>query len=180
MRHSNCRRQRSAFTLVEIMVVSFLMAFLATLLGVVWSGFGRPLTDAITRAQIAQEVHLAVAALARDFGGNLAGPDGRLGFMSNGKLVGRMDADGSMLRLCFDGGAVADGLAEWADPDIVISYLVQDGNLVRWNEFSGSTFVVARGVQQLAVTELDHGVQLQITFVARNLTRTYTLIGLEP
>src|SRR5262249_39990475 len=146
----------------------------------VWSGFGRPLADSITRAQIAQEANLAAAALARDFGGNLAGPDGRLGYIPNGKFIGRMVVDGNTLRLCYDGGTVVDGSAEWADPDTVISYFVEDGNLVRWNESAGTTFIVARYAQQLAVAEETNGVQLQITFSLHDLTRTYTLIGLDP
>ena len=85
-----------------------------------------------------------------------------------------------MLRLCFDGGIPADGLAEWGDPDSVITYQVQDGNLVRWDESAGTTFTVARYVQQLQLADTGNGVEIKLTFAYRNLTRTYTLVGLDP
>lgn len=180
MNNSQPRTARPAFTLVEVMVVSGLMTILAMLLAAIWSGLGRPLLDSASRAQISQEANLAAAALARDFGGSLAGSDGRLGYQVNGKLVGRMQPADSVLRLCFDGGNVVDGLAEWGAPDTVITYEVQDGNLVRWDESSGTLFTVARYVQQMQLTSQDNGVEIKLTFAYRNLTRTYTLVGLDP
>jgi hypothetical protein len=174
------RRRSNGFTLAEVMVVSFLTTLLALILSAAWAGLGRPLVEAAARAQIAQEVNLAAAALARDFGGTLPGTEGQLGGLTDGKLVGHIEPAGSSLRLCFDGGALPNGLADWGDPDTVITYEVQDGNLVRWNESSGTTFTVARYVQQLQVADDGSGVEIRLRFVHRNLDRTYTLIGLEP
>jgi type II secretory pathway pseudopilin PulG len=174
------RRNRRAFTLVEILVVSALMILLAMVLTSLWSGLGRPLVEASARAQIAQDANLAAAALAGDFGGSLTNQEERLGGLADGKLVGRMQPDGSILRLCFDGGTPADGLAEWGDPDTVISYEIQNGDLVRWDERAGTTFTVARNVQQMVLEDLGTGVEIQLTFAYRNVTRTYTLVGLDP
>ena len=132
MIHTAHKTERAAFTLVEMLLVSTMMTVLAMLLTVTWSALGRPLTDAATRSRICEEANLAAASLARDFGGNLASSDGRLGFPANGKLVGRMQPGDTVLRLCYDSGNFADGLAEWADPDTVISYQVQNGSLVTW------------------------------------------------
>ncbi len=180
MRNKKPTHCRPGFTLAEVMVVSFLTTMLALILSEVWAGLGRPLVEATARAQIAQEVNLAAAALARDFGGTLPGADGQLGGLADGKLVGHIEPAGTALRLCFDGGIAPNGLADWGDPDTVITYEVQDGNLVRWNENSGTTFTVARYVQQMQVADDGSGVEIRLTFVYRNVDRTYTLVGLEP
>ena len=177
---SKVRHHHRAFSLVEVLVVSALTTILATILASLWSGLGRPLVDASARAHIAQDANLAAAALARDFGGSLTNSEDRLGGLADGRLVGRMQPDSSVLRLCFDGGVSPDGLAQWGDPDTVITYEVQDGNLVRWDERAGTTFVVARNVQQLELEDLGTGVQIKLTFAYRNWTRTYTLVGLDP
>jgi type II secretory pathway pseudopilin PulG len=173
-------RLRTAFTLVEVLVAGSLMALLSMLLASVWSGFGRPMVEAAARAQIAQDANLAAASLARDFGGSLANAEGRLGGIAVGKLVGRMQPDGAVLRLCFDGGPAPDGVAEWGDPDTVITYQIQDGNLVRWDEQSGTVFTVARNVQEWHLDDQGTGVEIRLTFSYRNMTRTYTLVGLDP
>jgi type II secretory pathway pseudopilin PulG len=176
---SRPRNSREGFTLVEVLVVGALMTLLAMLLQTSWSGFGRPLIEAIARARIAEDANMAAATLARDFGGSLPGNGSHSGSLATGKLVGRMEPDGIMLRLCFDGGA-DNGLADWGDTDTVITYLVQDGNLVRWDETAGTTFVVAHNVQSWELTDLGNGVEIRITFSYRTITRTYTLVGLDP
>jgi prepilin-type N-terminal cleavage/methylation domain-containing protein len=171
---------RRAFTLVEVLLVSAMMTLLAMLLTTTWSGLGRPLVDAAARAHLSQEANLAAAALARDFGGNLPSSDGHLGFPANGKLVGRMQPGDNTLRLCFDSGGFANGLADWAAPDTVITYQVQNGNLVRWDENAGTTFIVSRYVDTMQLTDQGNGVEIKLTFDYRGMTRTYTLVGLGP
>ena len=171
---------RCAFTLVEVMVVSSLTTMLALVLASVWSGLGRPLVEATERAQIAQEAHLAALSLAHDFGGSLATNDARLGSLAEGQLVGRMQPNGTILRLCFDGGPAPDGLADWGDLDTVISYQVQNGSLIRWNENTGATFTVARNVQEMQLVDEGNGVEIKLTLAYRNITHTYTLVGLDP
>jgi prepilin-type N-terminal cleavage/methylation domain-containing protein len=177
---SNSQNRHAGFTLVEVLLVSGLTSLLALILAGVWSGLGRPLVEAVARGQITREANLAADALARDFGGTLPGTQGCLGGVAEGKLVGRMQPANLVLRLCFDGGPVADGLADWGEPDTVISYEVQDGNLVRWDERSGTTFTVAQNVQQMELAEQGNGVEIKLTFAYHNITRTYTLVGLDP
>jgi type II secretory pathway pseudopilin PulG len=174
------RRRCAGFTYVEMMVVCTMTTALAMLLSSLWSGLGRPMADAMASAQIAQEANLAAAALARDFGGSLADSSARLGSPAAGKWVGRMQPAGALLRLCFDGGTTPDGIAEWGAPDTVISYLVHDGHLVRWDENAGTTFIVASYVQQMQLDDQGNGVEIQLTFAYRNQSRTYTLMGMDP
>jgi prepilin-type N-terminal cleavage/methylation domain-containing protein len=172
--------RRTGFTLVEVMVVSGLMTMLAMLLAATWSVLGKPLIEASAQARVAHEANLAVAALTRDFGGSLPGNAGRIGQIKHGKLVGRMQVANSVVRLCFDSLGTPNGIADWDDPDTVISYEVLDGNLVRWDEQAGTTFVVARHVTDFEALEQGGGVRIRLTFAHRHVTRSYTLIGLDP
>ncbi len=173
------KHRRSAFTLVELLVVAMLTTLLAMLLASVWSGLGRPISDALASAHITQEANLAAAALARDFGGSLPESSARLGYAVDGQWVGRMQPGGTELRLCFD-GPVSDGVAQWAPPDTVIDYYVQGGRLIRANESDGSTFVVARHVTHLDLVDEGASVQIRLTFAFRQLTKTYTFVGFDP
>jgi prepilin-type N-terminal cleavage/methylation domain-containing protein len=172
--------RRPAFTLVEVLVASSLMTTLAVLVATTWSALGRPLVESVARAQIAQDASLAASTLARDFGGYLPGNEGRVGGTADGLLVGCVQVSHTILRLCFDGGSSPDGLAEWADPDHVITYQVQDGDLVRWDEQSGSTFIVARHVDEMALDNVAGGIEIRLTFMHRGWTRVVTLVGVVP
>ena len=173
------RCRRSGFTLLEATIVSALMAFPAVMISATWSGFVRPTADITQRCRVAQEANLAVASLTRDLCGSLA--EDRTGSKTKFKVVGRMQPANSQLRLCFDGGSSPNGLADWASPDIIITYEVQSNKLIRWNETSGTTFTVARDVDKFEAQDLGSGkVQIKLTFKYRKITQTYTLIARDP
>ncbi|HLA83990.1 MAG TPA: hypothetical protein VJL29_04275 [Thermoguttaceae bacterium] len=175
---SELRRPRGkGFTLMELMIVSMMTTFLAMLFASAWAGFGQPSADTLVRCQIAQEAQLAVTSLAADLGGSL--PNAPTGVRENGRLVGRLSV-GSQLKLCFDGGDL-NGTADWTDPDVVITYYVNDDNqLVRWNETADTDFVVASNVESMSPTDRLEGVRIDLTFLFRNESRTYTLITEDP
>jgi hypothetical protein len=186
MRASERRRrhQRRGFTTVEVSLVSGLMVLLAMILGATWSAFGRTLIDADTRCRLVLEARMAATALAHDLGGYL--PASTAGGRADGRLVGRI-ANGSQLRLCFDGGPpneLPNGLPDWGSPDTVITYsITTDGQapeLVRLDESTGAKFTVARYVKEMIISELGSGVQIQLTLSYRNLTQTYTLSTIDP
>ena len=158
-------------------MVSGLMVLLVSLLGQMWSGLGRPTADVAARCRVAHEARLSSAALSRDLGGSLDCPAGRAGRKALGKLVGRLQPNGSELWLCFDGGAAPNGTADWAAPDTVIVYQVQSGRLVRWDQAANTTFTVARHVDALVVQDLGDRVKISLTFRYRGVSRTYTLIA---
>src|SRR5437867_9022904 len=143
IKSTDARCRHGGFTLMEAMIVSALMVFLAALLSMAWSGMGRPLVDAIARSRVAQEATLALTSIARDWGGNLADASGDQG---QGRLVGRMVVGGSELRLCFDGSASPNGLPDWGPPDTVIIYEVQSAKLLREDQNAGTIFTVAENV----------------------------------
>ncbi|MFI5460974.1 MAG: hypothetical protein ACHRXM_36660 [Isosphaerales bacterium] len=176
------RRPPDGFTVVELTIVSGLMTLLALLLAASWRGFCRPAFDAASRCRIAQEANLAAAALARDLGGSLSNPEGRLGPKTNAVFVGRMQPSPTWLRLCFHGGSDVDLTPKWSAPDTLISYQAQGDALVRWDENAGTTVTVAKGLSAFSVVplELDNGVAITMTFSDRDVSLTYAFIALDP
>jgi prepilin-type N-terminal cleavage/methylation domain-containing protein len=170
------------FTLVEVMVVSGLAVLLTTLLGAIWAGFCLPTIDAASRCKIAMEANHAAASFARDLGGSLADPAGRLGGTKDAAFVGRSIPSPGYLRLCYHGGTGTDMTPSWAAPDSVISYQLQGQNLVRTDEIANTAVVVATGVTAFDAEPLSsaNGVSLTLTFTVRNLSLTYTLVALDP
>ena len=157
---------RKGFTLVEVTVVSVLMAVLAVLLSSAWVGVGRTAADLIGRSQLVQERDMAVAALSRDLGGCSVEPDARTGEKINGRwLKWEYPNNDSLpsnqdLKLYYDGGTDSSGdpLANTvvhylvaSDPDPNVSTLI----LVRRKTVNGGTptdFTVARNVYSMTVT----------------------------
>ena len=171
------RSMAPGFTLTEVMIVSVLMSFLVVLLSSAWAGFGRPTAEVVARCRLAQEANLAAESLLTDLAGNLA--DQPAGTRRAGREVGRMVVAGSELRLCFD-GQPTDGTADWAAPDTVVVYDVQSGNLVRANQLTGTVIVVAGNVDQMLLTQEADGLHVQLTFVYRGMSRTFTMVAKEP
>jgi len=172
-----CRNRRGGFTLTEVMLVGGLMSLLVLLISGAWRGLGRSSSDAIARCRVVQEANLAAESLAQDFAGSL--PDQMLGGKQLGQLVGRSVVGGSELRLCFDGQPL-NGAADWASPDTVISYRLEDGRLIRSDQQTSTARAVADGVSQIALGEQSDGVTIQLTFNYRNVTRTYTIVAKDP
>lgn len=177
IRPGTCRRR--GFSLLETLIVSTFMGFLAVLISTTWSAFIRPTVEVAQRSRIAQEANLAVASLSRDLAGSLA--DNPAGSVSTFRLVGRMQPDNSRLRLCFDGGATPNGTADWSDPDTIITYYVDSHQLIRWDENAGTTFNVAKDIDNLYVEDLGDGtVLIRMTFQFRSISQTYNLIARDP
>jgi hypothetical protein len=165
------------FSLVEVMIVALLTSLLFLMISGIWTGFGRSLSDSVAQGRVVTEAALAVETLRRDLRGTLPGME--TGSLERGRMVGRLVVGGTQLRLCFDGDP-ADGSANWAAPDVVLVYQVQDGQLVRLDQTAGSSFVVADNVQQFQVTEQAGGVRIELTVGFRDFARTYTIITRDP
>lgn len=175
-------RRRRGFTVVEMTVVSLMTAILAVVMASVWSNFCKPALEAAARCRMAAEANLAVASIARDFGGNLPDPAGRLGAPLDGRFTGRMMPDSDWLRLCYHGGSDTDAAPKWSTPDTIIGYRLDGDRLVRTDETSGAQVVLAAGLTGFAVSENVGvpGVVIVLTFKARGLTATYSVVALDP
>jgi hypothetical protein len=166
-------RQRRAFTMLEMSLVTALMSFLVVLISGIWTGIGRAITDVAADARIAQEANLALESFSRDFAGSLPGQAS--GSKGQGRIVGKIIFGTSFLFLCFDGDA--DGVADWAFPDVVVLYHVEAGRLMRWSWQPMSEFAVADCVDGMQISELGDGVRVDLTFRYREVTETYTIVA---
>lgn len=173
---------RRGFSTTEMIVVCLLTVMLTSILGAVWRGLCLPTLDAASRCRIALEANLATASFARDFGGMLADTAGQTGGKTVGRFVGRLVPASNHLRLCFHGDGDPDMAPRWASPDTVISYVLRNDCLVRWNETSDTAVTVARHITSFQVDPLDDGsgVSIALTFAVRDISLTYQLQTLDP
>ncbi len=162
------------FSLVELMVVAAMTSFLLLMMSGMWRAFGRSLIETSDQARLLCEADLAVETLRRDFCGYLPASD--TGDLKAGKLLARLViGGGSGILLCFD-GPPANGVADWAAPDVVVSYVVQQGQLLRVNQQAGTVFVACEGVELFSAVEQADGVLIQLTVRRRDISRTYTFV----
>ena len=170
-------RRCRGFTLLEVTIVAGLMSFFALLVSSSWYSWGRSLADAHARCIVAQEANLAIEALQRDLGGYRL--EQTAGAQDEHRMVGTLITGGSQLRLCYDGSPI-NGIAEWAAPDTVCLFDVQGDQLIRTNQTTGDSIIVASHVSQMQLTDLGNGMRVELTFVYRDITRTYTIITRNP
>jgi prepilin-type N-terminal cleavage/methylation domain-containing protein len=180
------RGRRGGFTLIEMMVVCFMLSLLATMMAGAWSAFGKPAVNVDARCRIAQEASLAAESLARDLSGYLPNSGALPGGQASAKFVGRMEPENTALWLCFDSQASPNRTADWASPDTVIVYQLSGDQLVRSDQEAGTTVVIARYLTSFQAADQgvdesgNHIVSLQLSFSYRNIQRTYNLIGVDP
>jgi prepilin-type N-terminal cleavage/methylation domain-containing protein len=183
------RTRRRGFTLMEVTIVSALMALLAVLLSTMWINIVRPAAEISSRCYVTQEAQFAMASLAADLSGSLPGGDARLGgkqvlgFAPGGWMVTTDAGGNSQLWLCFDGGTPPNGRPDWGGvPDVVVEYLLDGAKLARYDRSAGTTFVVADGVVSFRVTPPTSDGMIQIALALRrgSVTRTYTMYARAP
>ncbi len=183
--------RRRAFTLMEVTLVSMLMALLVLLLSSTWFGACRPTLDLIVRAELLREADMAVGSLARDFGGALTNPGnpndpgdtdnpaGWFGGKKQWQWVGWADASGTELWLYFDGGAEPSGGP--SAEDRIIYYRMQDGALIRGDQTASTEVPVAKHLSNFQViSEGSDSFRVVMTFTFRNLTNTCTIHARVP
>ncbi len=168
------RKRQSGFSLVEMSVVTTMMAFLSIMLSSLWSSFGRAAVDTVAQARVVSAANMAVDSLRRDLGGSL--PGANTGFSYMGVIVGQTVTSDKRLMLCFDGGA-ANEIADWSAPDTVIVYELRGDQLLRTNQQDGTTFVAAEKIAAFNPTQLSGGIRIEMTVEYRGFTRNYTLIS---
>ncbi len=171
------RTRPRGFTLLEVTIVSGLTSFFALLIASSWYSFGRSLADAHARCIVAQEATLALETLRRDLAGYPL--EQSAGTKDEHRIVGWLITGGSQLRICADGNPI-NQMADWATPDTVYRYDVQGDQLIRTNQNTNATYVVASHVSQLQLTDLGNGIRVELAFSYRDITRTYTIITRDP
>ncbi len=178
---------RRGFTIIEMVIATFLTVFLALLLGAAMATFARPAAEVDGRARLALEACLAAEALARDLGGFLADNSGNPGALTQYKFASwSFSSDGTTLFLNFQG-------TNPGPPYVMVTYQQQNYQLVRTQLTSGIQTVVASHVTRFFV-EADpdnpNNAQIQLTLTypdpssPRNplpsFSGTYIFVGVPP
>ena len=145
------QQNRKAFSLLEVTVAAMMSSLVVVLASAVAVDISRGFTEGIAQSRIATEFRIMTGTLQRDFAGSL--PEARTGAVKQWRWVGLQVVSDTELRLCFD--ADQDGSVDWLD-DRVITYLLDDGQLVRNDSFSGTDFVVAENISFLRFS-IDSG-----------------------
>ena len=126
---------------------------------------------------------MAAASLSADLGGSLSSPIGRLGERDESMFVDWRSQGGGDLELWFD-GEPADGVTSFALPDVAVFYWVADGSLLRWDQSTNTTAVIAGDVVSMAVdTDPDatgQRLRIDLTFQHRDFVRNHTFIASRP
>jgi prepilin-type N-terminal cleavage/methylation domain-containing protein len=183
MTRNRYRDKVRGFSLIEMLVVSMMMALLATLMGGAWASFGRAASDVLARARIAQEASLAAESLSRDLSGYRTSADARLGGLKASQFLARLEPGGTSLQLCYDSQTSPNGTVDWAS-DPVICYQQVADRLVRIDQEAGTSTTIAKYLTNFQVSSSSVGsasaVRIELTFTYRTFEKTYTLIGIDP
>lgn len=162
-------RKRRGFSLLEITIASILAAVVVLMASGVSIDISRHMAANIAEAQVAAEARLAIESFRRDLGGSDL--DGNLGDRSEGRLVARMIPSTNELRLCFD--ANQDASADWVAPDRVVTYTVDQGNLIRSDQLSGTSFTVARHIDSVEFIANSGQIDIIIDFEFGGFSESY-------
>jgi hypothetical protein len=172
------RRRRRGFSTTELALVSILFALLAMILSSVWRGLALPSLSAAAQCRIAQEASFAATSLARDLGGSYLNPSGRSGFKTAARLLNIQSTDPAQLVLTYDNGS---------NLQIVVAYTFDPntGQLLRADETASTSTVVATNLTAFHVEPYadalgNSGYTLTLTIAARDLTRVYEIVALNP
>ena len=179
---------RRGFTIIEMVIATFLTAFLALLLAAAVATFARPAAEVDGRTRLALEASLAAEALARDLGGFLADNGGNPGNLTQYKynLAAWPPPPGQMLLLNFQGTT--------SGSTVIVTYQQNSlYQLVRTQLTSGTQTVVASHVTRFFVQadpNNPNNVQIQLTLTYPDplstrssfpsFSGTYVLIGVPP
>ena len=168
MRRSRARRRGpGGFSVVEIVIVSFLMALLSSIIGAIWMAFCLPALDVAARCQIVQEANLAASSLARDCGGYYCEPGGYPSTLSDYRYNGCVfNTDGS-LQIKFQ-STKASG--QQIGPSII--YKLSGTQLVRSSDAGQTWTTIATGLTAFGDATLpgDPGTAVLMTFLAQGRT----------
>ena len=169
---------RRGFSTIELATVGVLISVLGLILSSVWRGLALPSLSAAAQCKIAQEAAFAADSLANDLGGTYANPSGRLGLKTDGRLLSVQAPDLASLVLTYDNGSHAARV-------VTYSFNPGTGQLVRDDSAAGTSLAVASALTEFLIAPYSDdagntGFTLSLTFTARDLTRTSTLVVIQP
>lgn len=177
--------------MTEMVVATSLATLLVVLLATAWTTFGSTALEVEARARLEREALLSVQSIAYDLSGFLnddpsspspGWPGGQMSDVAAKNPYQFLDwglSNPGVLTLNYSGGS--------ASPAYTVTYQVEADQLVRTctnlSTAAATRVTVARhlAANGLSVAEINpNEVQILLTFSYRNITSTFTLIGIPP
>ncbi len=153
---------QTGFTILELLVVSILMVIVMMIITQFWRWVLPSITDMSARWQVLRENRITMQNLAFDFGS-------AVGFV----LVGT-----DRIMICQDRGDFPNGLADWADPDIIVDYSLVNNKLMRSDLSTGMEVTVADYISNFEVEQLSPTlVRITLELSCRNIVREMVFFG---
>jgi hypothetical protein len=150
---------------IEMVVVSFLMVLLSTIISSIWSVFCLPALDVAARCQMVQEANLAASSLGRDCGGYFSEPSGYPSTLRDYRYNGcAFNPDGS-LQINFQ----PPSANQQQTPPVII-YKLNGNQLVKSYDAGQTWTTIATGLTaftQADPVDGDPGVAVLMTFQAQ-------------
>jgi type II secretory pathway pseudopilin PulG len=174
---------KKGFTILEVTIVSGLMAFLSMLIASTWAGMGRPTGYLIRRGQCMQEMELVIATLAHDLGGyqadysNTVDSVSQPGTKKGGRFTGWVAGSSSLQLTFYDE-------TDLKDYSITYSLDTVHNLLKRTKSKDNTSYTVARNITAFTVTDYTSYIQIDLTFQytvsGKAFSRSCTLQAKKP
>ncbi len=150
------RRPSRAFTLLELLVVATLMILVSMMTAQMWRHFSAQAANLDQRAGAAQELRFALEGIRQDMG----------------PVVWATPVSGDRLLICME---TPDGTER------TVEYSVTNGHLLRYDQTSGTSTLVADHVSAFTAENLtDTVLQLVVTITRGNTSRQATILWSRP
>lgn len=161
----SARSVRGGFTYMEVLVVAILMSGVVTMLSQFWKNYSLATIDLASRCVISRELQFVTEYLSRDFG----------------NAVGATAVDDAGLLICQDALDSPNGQADWASPDTLIEYYVEDRKLYRSNYSDDTDIAVAQNILSFQVLNTDGtGLEMAVTVQSYDRTEEMTFFWTQP
>jgi prepilin-type N-terminal cleavage/methylation domain-containing protein len=159
------KKIEKGFTILELLVVSILMVIVMMIITQFWRWVLPSITEMSARWQILSENRITMQNLSLDFG----------------SAVGFIPVGTDRLVICQDSGEFPNGLADWADPDILVDYSFVDNTLLRSDLSTGMEATVANCISGFEVEQLSPTlIKITLELSCRNIAREMVFFGSLP
>ncbi len=155
---------KKGFTILELLVVSILMVIVMMIITQFCRWILPSISEMSARWQVLRENRIAIQNLAFDFG----------------SAVGILPVGTDRFVICQDSGDFPNGLADWAEPDILVDYSLVSNTLVRNDLSTGMEAAVADcisgfEVEQVSPTLVMITVESSCNSIAREMVFFWSL-----
>jgi type II secretory pathway component PulJ len=154
--------RRGGFTLLELLIVGALGTLIVLLISNAWVWYARTSKSMHVSAELSRELKIAAAAIAQDYGPALT----------------VRTTDGTDVQFDYDSNS--DSAAQWTAPDLVVEYVLSNGNLLRRDLNAGTDIPLASGISAIVAEVVDGHLNVRLTATYRTTSQDLTLQLRDP